>query len=340
MLKERLLSLLPNDSDDPEKRYFKTVIYLSAGLILLMIISGIIAFLLTLKSVEQTMVPDLKGMELENALVELQNRELIPWVQLKYSQDLNDKGTVLSQTPKRGSIVRAKSIISLVVSKGTVIDKVDDYTGWNLSDLEIHLKSLVSIYGPLLTIEDPVQYVFDDAPVGTILQQSPPAGTDISEPTKISLVVSSGPQGEQIEVPDLMAQNYWDAIHELAVQGIYFIVTARPKHGEEEAGTVVSQTPVPGTKVPADTIFQITLANGESSDENLVFGILEKRLPNYSIPARIKVEAINPNGARRIVYSFVHPGGLFSIPYFEEEGTTIVISIEGVEKFTYLVEKK
>ncbi|MBN2510321.1 MAG: PASTA domain-containing protein [Spirochaetales bacterium] len=340
MLKERLLSLLPNDNDDPEKRYFKTVIYLSMGLILLMLISGSIAFLLTLKRAEQTMVPDLTGMELENALVELQNRELVPWVQLKYSQDLNDKGTVLSQSPQRGSIVRAKSIISMVVSRGSVIDEVDDYTGWNLSDLEIHLKSLVSIYGPLLTISDTIQYVFDEAPAGTILEQAPSPGTDISEPTQIHLVVSSGPQGEQIVVPELTEMNYWDAIHELSTEGIFFIVNARPKRGEEESGTVVNQTPVPGTKVPADTIFQLTIANGESVDEDLVFGVLEKRLPNYNIPARIKVEAISPAGERRTVYSFLHPGGLFSVPYFEKMGTTIVISIEGVEKFTHLVEKE
>ena len=339
MLSEKLRSLLPNDNDDPEKRYFKTVIYLSTGLIFIMIISGVIAFLLTLKSVEQTMVPDLKGIELDNALVELQNRELIPYVQLKYSQDPSDKGTILSQSPRKGSIVRAKSIITLVVSKGTIIDKVDDYVGWNLSDLEIHLKSLISIYGPLLTIEDPVQYIFNEAPAGTILEQWPEPETEISEPTQIKLVVSSGPQGKQIVVPELVEKRYWEAIRELAQNGFFFIVTARPAQKDEDPGTVVNQTPAPNTKVPADTIFQLTVANAVSEDSDMIFGILEKRLPNYSIPARIKVEVINPDGEKRIIYTFSHPGGLFSIPYFEKDGSTIIISIEGVEKFTYLVQK-
>ena len=45
----RLSKLLPNSEDDPGRRYFKLTVYLSIGIILIMVISSLIAFFLTIE---------------------------------------------------------------------------------------------------------------------------------------------------------------------------------------------------------------------------------------------------------------------------------------------------
>ena len=151
----KIKTLLPSEYDSPEHRYFKTVIFLALGAIVLMLLAGIVAFMVSVRGQEQTMVPNVIGNDLENALVSLQEKELYPHIQLRYSSTPADKGTILEQDPNPGAIVKVKSKILLRVSKGSIIDMVDNYVGWNLDDLEIHLKSLISVHGPLLSIQEP-----------------------------------------------------------------------------------------------------------------------------------------------------------------------------------------
>ena len=101
-LADKIQGILPNKNEDPEKRYFKSVVLLSVGIILLMIAAGLITFFLTIQSEEQTMVPNLDGVELANALIALEDRALYPAIQLRYSQDPAEKGTVVGQEPVAG----------------------------------------------------------------------------------------------------------------------------------------------------------------------------------------------------------------------------------------------
>ena len=86
-------------------------------------------FFLSVKGKEEVMVPNVVGKELSAALLEMQVKELYPKLQLKYSNFVDDKGTVLEQSPPAGSIVKAGRRINLVVSRGAVIDTVKDYVG-------------------------------------------------------------------------------------------------------------------------------------------------------------------------------------------------------------------
>ena len=143
----------------------------------LAVIAALVAFFMTINSAEQTMVPNLKGKELANALIELQDRGLYPRVQLRYSSNPADKGTILGQEPSPGTMMKSGREVTLQVSRGAVIDRVENYIGWKLTDLELHLQTLSTTYGPLLKLQTPVTSVFDNSPAGTIIQQSPAPGT-------------------------------------------------------------------------------------------------------------------------------------------------------------------
>ena len=136
-----------------------------------MVAVAIIAFFTVLKGAERVMVPDVRNMELTDALVKLQERELYPRIVLRFTDNPQDKNSVLEQSPIAGSIVKAGRRVKLTVSRGAVLDKIENYVGQDLESVKLHLQSLFSASRPLVTVRDPSMYRFDEAVAGTILEQ-------------------------------------------------------------------------------------------------------------------------------------------------------------------------
>ncbi|MCX8013486.1 MAG: PASTA domain-containing protein, partial [Rectinema sp.] len=185
----------------PQKRTFVAFALL---MLLVMALSAVLVFFLALKGEERTMVPDVRRMELPDALVKLQQRELYPRLTLRFTDNPLDRNLVLEQNPPPGSIVKAGRRINLVVSKGAVLDKIEDYSGRTIEDLRLYLQSQTTRNKGLVTIREPPLYIFDNAAPGTILDQSPKPGTEISGPTVLDLVVSKGPEAKEIVMPALV----------------------------------------------------------------------------------------------------------------------------------------
>ncbi|MEI6386948.1 MAG: hypothetical protein WCQ50_09940, partial [Spirochaetota bacterium] len=60
--------------DRLDREHYRLVIYSLAAVIMVMALAGIFAFGLSLKGTEETMVPDIRGQELSQALVKLQEK--------------------------------------------------------------------------------------------------------------------------------------------------------------------------------------------------------------------------------------------------------------------------
>ena len=334
---KKIMNKLPNRNDEAGNRYFKTVVYLSLVLIVLMIITAVVTFYLTFDGGEHTMVPDLQGLELENALIELQDKSLIPFIRQRSSTNQADKGTILSQDPNAGSEVRVESRVVLIVSKGATIEKLSNYVGRNLDDVENMLKSLVSIYGPLLRINKPVLRVFHESAAGTILEQQPLPGLELTSLTDLVFVVSKGPEGQTVTVRDYEGLRFTRVLGLVIDREIPFVFTSRESGSNQTAGTVISQSPAPESEVPAGTLLQFVMSEPDDIPEGYLFGILERNLPNYPVAIALKVEAVSIKGERKELVSMKHNGGLLTIPYMEEDGTVLIVYIEDQEVFRYSI---
>ena len=110
------------------------------GLVAFVAAVAAISFFAALRGAEQTMVPEVRGKDLVEALLELQQKELYPRIDLRYSGAAADKGRVLEQSPRAGSIVKAGRRIRLVVSQGMVLSAVGDYVGRNVEDIRMELQ--------------------------------------------------------------------------------------------------------------------------------------------------------------------------------------------------------
>lgn len=306
----------------------------AASLLAFTVLIALTVFFITLRGAEQTMVPDVKGKELTAALLELQSKELYPRIQLRYSQSAADKGSILEQDPSPGSIVKAGRRIKLVVSRGVVVDKVENYIGQNLDDVKMHLQTLFSTSArPLLSLREPVIYRFSTEGAGTILEQKPTAGTEISGPTKLEIVVSRGPENAMVKVPDLVGLPLTDAMDRIKESGVFFTFTVRQAQGKEVAGTIVSQLPAGQTVVSSNTRVAVVVSVPTKLAEGEVFGLFERQLPDYPYPLAVRLEALLPSGERRRVVAVDHPGGAFSAPYILPDGAVLILTVLNRELF-------
>jgi beta-lactam-binding protein with PASTA domain len=291
-----------------------------------MTLAGIVAFGLSLKGSEQTMVPDIRGVELSQALVRLQEKELYPRLALRFTDDPNDRGRVVEQRPLPGAIVKAGRRIQLVVSRGPVVDRIENYVGQDLNEVKVHLQTLFSSARPLLTIKDPPVYVFDLAAPGTILEQKPLPDTELGGPIALEFVVSRGPEKAKTVVPNLLGLEYEAALLLVEKSNLPIVVTMRKPEAKEKAGVVVSESPAAGSLVVGFS--QLSLAvTFPVAEKGMVAGVFSKDLPVYPYPLRVSLDALKPNGERGFIFRLAHPGGSFSVPYFLPEGTVLVLTV-------------
>ncbi|MBQ7367984.1 MAG: PASTA domain-containing protein [Spirochaetaceae bacterium] len=310
-----------------------TLFFICLTAILLMMAITAIVFFVAVKGSEEVLVPNVIGLPLEEGLLEMQVKELYPKIQLRYSDVPGDEGMILEQNPVAGTIVKASRRIDLVVSRGVVVDQIEDYTGMKLDDLRIKLQTLFSGTRTLITIAEPL-YKADQSEAGTILSQNPPPGTQISQPVELELVVSRGPSYEQTRVPNLVGMTVQEILAQMSRSKIAFNFSARPATQEEtaegKAGTIVTQA-ASGEFIPnygrlaAEFAFPTAPVNGNS------YGIFTLQLPAYPYALNMEVRAVTPNGTQTTLTSFTHPGGQLTVPYALPKNSQLILLVEGRE---------
>jgi hypothetical protein len=108
--------------------------------------------------------------------------------------------------------------------------------------------------------------VFDSAPAGTVLSQTPAPGESVPEDSVITLKVSAGT--EEFELPDVMGLALRSAQAQLEARGL----TLRIDYVDAEAptDTVIASNPSPGALVRTGDIVRLTVAAESNTTSDLV----------------------------------------------------------------------
>lgn len=326
----------------------------------LMVIVALAVFFFANKGYEQVLVPDVTGKSLTRALLEMQEKELYPKLQLRYSDLPGQAGQVLSQKPRAGSIVKAGRRITLVVSRGVMIDHIGNYVGTNLDALKNKLDALYGgVETPQITIANPV-FKMDSSPVGTILAQEPAEGTPITQPVELQLIVSSGPNASLVSVENYVGKSVAEILETMGRVPLLFVFKSHVAQEGEVPGTVVSQSepesaqlkeyskielefalPQLNAAFSGDTIVDANI-KGRTEDEvagqkemdtsTWTNGIFTAEVSRYPLAVPVKLDAFPPEGASYTLASFNHIGGEITVPYAVPHGTTLSLSVLNQEK--------
>jgi beta-lactam-binding protein with PASTA domain len=329
----------PRSEAGPERRFFRFAFWSIVAMFVILSLSALGAFLLTLRGYEETLVPDIAGETVVDALVLLQERGLYPRVQLRYFSDPDLKHTVVSQDPEPGALVRVGRRITMVVSQGSIIDSVADFRGRPLTEVQAELQALGPQSGRSLVI-DAVSYVYDDAPVGTIIEQNPQPGTQVTGQTDLDLVVSRGEDVERFSLPSFIGLEWRDAIQVLSRDDVPFVFELEPQPSAGPEGVVVEQSPEPASQVVVGTPVELTIRNQREVPEGFGFGMFDRTLPEYAVSVELSAVALGPEGEPTTLFQLSHPGGRIAFPYLLEYGSQIVVYRYDTEVIRYIVREE
>jgi eukaryotic-like serine/threonine-protein kinase len=161
------------------------------------------------------------------------------------------KTTVLQETPAAGAPAARGSKVVLDVSAGERRTEVPNVVGLTQEQAQLTLEKVGLTMGDVTVHESPL-------PRGEVLASTPVAGTQAVLPSIITLVVSGGPQS--INVPDLIGQPFAQAKAALEQLGLRTAVIQVDSASADPEGTIMSQSPAPGTPVEMGTGVSLTVA--------------------------------------------------------------------------------
>ena len=164
------------------------------------------------------------------------------------------KGTVLEQTPPPGAKEGIGGGITLVVSGGARTVAVPTVTGMSRADAQTELENAGFELGD-------VSQAPSTQPFGTVIASRPPAGTQVSVPSTINLVLSGG--AATVTMPDLMGRSVDAARQTLSQIGVRNVQVVNDPASADPQGTVSGQSPVPGASLPPGASVQLRVAGGQ-----------------------------------------------------------------------------
>lgn len=167
------------------------------------------------------------------------------------SEDV-EKGKVIETDPEKDAKRVKGTEIELIVSLGVETVKIDDYTGQQISQVEALLKDKLIIQK---------NYVHSKLPEGQIIEQDPQEGAEIiAKDATITFTIS---QGVKMITVDSVA-NYTKAQMDDYVKrvGLKWRTVREEYSDTVAAGSVISQTPKPGTSLMEGDTIAVVLSKG------------------------------------------------------------------------------
>jgi serine/threonine-protein kinase len=253
--------------------------------LLLIVVGGILlAYFLTRDNskaqptVAKVSVPALVGFGQSAAVKKAENVGLKTSVRKVLAQPA--AGTVTAQSPAAGATVPRGSLVSLTVSKGPPPIQVPNLVGLNQAQAGVTLSQV--------GLKAKNVQVTATQPSGQVISQKPTAGTKVDKGSTVTVNVSKGPPPKTTttnttastlthvrttvappppppppattpgKVPNVIGENLSQALNTLANAG--YPGQPKPVKSNKRAGTVVAQSPAPGTKAKVGTPVTISFS--------------------------------------------------------------------------------
>jgi len=200
-------------------------------------------------------IPDVSGEEYDDAVVRLVDAGLKIGKKIQASSDEVPEGVVIKTSPKASMEVKKGYSVDIYISTGKDKFILQDYTGRQISEIENLLRNE--------GFEDPkIDEVFNEAPVGEIIEQSLSPNTPvIPEETVLSFVVSKGE--EKITLKDLRGLNSKGVESYAESSGLNIDMTNEQYSDEVPEGLVISQDPAPNSELSKGDRVTVVISKGK-----------------------------------------------------------------------------
>ena len=195
-------------------------------------------------------VPDVTGLTLGQAREKL--KEINLTLKLEEGQVAEDDSILIeTQSPPSGDKIPSGGTIQVTLKEAQVMTTVPNLLGKLLFDAKNDLT------GRDLTVGIVTESPSDEVP-GTVLQQDPESGTQVTSKTSVNLVVAKI-KDSNVTVPDLKGMAVSTAMGELEKLKLK-TGSVLPRASSEKKGSVISQDPPAGTGVSEGTAVNLEIS--------------------------------------------------------------------------------
>ena len=160
-------------------------------------------------------------------------------------------GNVISESPAAGTLVNSGSAVNLVVSAGVLVPNVVGST---------QAAATTSIIGAGLVAGTVTTVASSTVPSGSVVSESPAAGTAVNGGSAVDLVVSSGPG--QVPVPNVVGSTQAAATTAITGVGLVVGTVTTASSLTVAIGNVISETPAAATSVNAGSAVNLVISLG------------------------------------------------------------------------------
>ncbi len=224
------------------------------GAVLLAII--VVAIILGVTRSKTTEVPDLSGLTLPATVSALTDAGLLLG-EVSYTSQIPagvEEGQTVTQDPAPGTEVERDSAVNVLVA-GKAEVETPDLVGLMVDEAT---QALEEAGFTVKTVE-----VENEAEPGTVVDQSPAAGTMVMPGAEVTLVVSAGKT--ETLVPKVVGMTQDDATATLQAAG--YTVQVKGTYDEKvEKGIVISQSPEAGSVAEPNTRVDIVVSQGKNPE--------------------------------------------------------------------------
>ncbi|KMQ52654.1 Serine/threonine-protein kinase PknB [Chitinispirillum alkaliphilum] len=199
-------------------------------------------------------VPDLDGLNFEQARDRLLEEGLLIEVRSREFHDEILAGNLISQHPSPGNEVKKGRRIAVTLSRGNEIAVIPDLKGLSEHRARTELRNQGFSLGRM-------QRVYNAAvPADQVIESVPASGTTISRTMNVDLRVSRGRRPTHSEVPNLVGQPLAEAREIIEERGLSVGRVSHRNSPSLAPGTVVSQSVSPGTDVPFESSIELVVS--------------------------------------------------------------------------------
>jgi len=201
--------------------------------------------------------PDFKNMTVEQAERYIEENELkltIKEGEEVVSEEI-EKGKIVSQDPEAGTVIKDNSTIRVNVSKGLGDGSVPDLKGCSIDEARNKLQEAGFV------LDEDIGKGDSEEPEGTVLRQTPEAGSELEKGSSVSIIVSNASLAKAT-VPYLIGKSQGDAESALRNAGLKLGSVSRDYSDTYAEGEVMWQQYDANAQLEKGTKVKIRVSRG------------------------------------------------------------------------------
>lgn len=285
--------------------------------VVLLVVMGGLALLLAYfwakyRSGPDVEVPLVIGLRLDEAYERLINAGLRienP-IETRPNEDFPE-GIIIHQDPLPGARTKKYRLVRLVKSSGSAFVVVPDVRTRDMQTALLRLRERGLSVGRTAYVSHP------DVPPDRIIAQSPPGRTRVRQVSSVDLLLSLGPEGEPVTMPDFTGASLTEATRHLQRSGLVLGAVTQVRDDTARSGTVLSTDPPARAPVYPGATIDFSVAAGEAegapvpvqpSGEGWTLHTYERDLPETAGGGELVVRVMDANGLRTVHQDTVESG--------------------------------